>query len=340
MSYRFESVLTGCGDGYGRALVNDEANASHRAEVDANASDGTPTPRIRLITTDAEGREQFGAWQNVGDDFTAPFNRPEANGALGADAHQNACSSVRAATDPGIGRVHPFFPITVPLLACGGSYAVNRIARNNLLSASTDPGQVGGILEGGYAGTVGLCSATLTPMTRHSDATLTYTLAGLYSAAGLALTIGAFTQPRGQGTPELSGGLLALSNGGLAFIYGDRVSGRAPERFYTGFGFQLAFTALGLGLGFSDVGAIPSVPDRPTIAPPGMAGARGVDNPVEGPMFPALNRDFMWFGIGHGLGAVVNFVDYTWISRAGEGRVQLHAGPTNGGAMMMATGSF
>jgi hypothetical protein len=305
--------------------------------VDLNATDGSATPRIRV----------GGNWINVDDAFASAYRGMTATNSMSEESRTEACGAIRRAVDPGIAEVHPFWLVTVPTLSIGGAYAVNRIARADLLTASTEPGTVGTILDWGYGGTNALYSATLTPMTRHSDSGWAYGMGGVNAGAGVAFLIASFAQPSGRGTPELSTSLSLLTNGGLVFVYGDRVSGRDPVRFYTGFGLQLALGATGLGLGLGGVGRRPSVSETDMYAPDGMAGARGVPgNPYEGTRFPGLDRDLTWIGVGHLAGAVVNFIDYQWISRAGESRPDaaprphVSLSPTAGGAFLSVDGRF
>lgn len=337
MSYSPVGIMSDCENGYGVALVQDGDNPSVRADVDLNTTDGSAAPRIRVA----------GNWINVDDAFVSAYRGMTPTNSMSADSRTEACGAIRSAVDPGISEVHPFWLVTVPTLAVGGGYAVNRIARADLLTASSDPGTVGSILDWSYGGANALYSATLTPMTRHSDRGWAYGMGGVNAGAGLAFLIASFAQPSGRGTPELSTSLSLLTNGGLVFVYGDRVSGRDPVRFYTGFGLQLALGATGLGLGLGGVGRRPTVSEPDMYAPDGMAGARGVPgNPYEGMRFPGLDRDLVWLGAGHILGAGLNLVDYLWISRAGENRPEeaprVHVGfsPLPGGGVGSVSGSF
>lgn len=349
MSYRPIGIMTDCGNGYGVAMVQDGDNPSVRASVDMNTTDGTANPRIQVN----------GTWVDVDAAFVANYNGMRSTRALSAESRTAACRAINGGTDPAPEPPPPptaasrrigWGWLVVPTLSIGGAYAVNRIARADLGTASTDPGQVGTILDVGYSGLNILYGATHTPMTRHQDSgwSLGYNIGAL--GVGGGLLIFSLTQPSGSGTPELGTSMALLTNGTAGLVYGDADSGRSPVRFYTGFGLQLAFGVAGTGLWLGGVGAAPTISDRPMIAPPGMAGARGVDNPAAGPRFPGLNTEFRDVAFGNFAGAVINFVDYTWISPPGTdaanaqaGRPTIHLGamtPPGGGFGLQTYGSF
>jgi hypothetical protein len=350
MSYRPISILSDCGNGYGIALVADGDNPPVRAGVDLNATDGTATPRIQVN----------GAWVEVDATFADAYRGITASHALTGDDRTTSCRVINGGhdpapdgpVDPGIARVHPFWPIVVPTLAAGASFGINYLAYPDLYTASRDPGSVGTILTLGSIGSKSLYAATFTTMTRHSDPAWTYSLSGIHAAGGLIFLGVAFAQPSGRGTPWLGTSVDMMTNGGLGFCYGDRVSGRDSTRFGVCAAVQGGLGAAYLIMGLAGVGERGSVSPGDMYAPPGMAGARDVPgNPSERTAFPAMNLQLRDSGIAQLLGLVLNTSDYLWISRAGErpsgtadgNRPTLHLGaltPAGGGFGLQAYGTW
>ncbi|HEX5035531.1 MAG TPA: hypothetical protein VFX30_00010 [bacterium] len=348
MSYRPTSIYTDCGSGYGVAMVRDGDGDPVRASVDLNLTDGTATPRIQVN----------GNWIDVDQSFVTAYTALTSSRALSGTDRETACRAINGdrapasegPVDPGIARVHPFWLLSAPTLGAGGSVFVNYLAYPDLTTASRDPAFPGTLMSLLSIGSKSLYAGTFTPLTRHSDPEWAYTLSGIHAGGGLVLLAVGLTSENGRGTPWLGSSVDFMTNGGLGFCYGDRVSGRAPARFGTCAALQGGLGAAYLIMGLAGVGARSSVPESDTYAPSGMAGARDVPgNPFEANPFPGMNYQLRDSGIAQLLGMGVNVVDYLWISRAGENipadanRPTVRVSPMTppgGGFGLSATGTF
>lgn len=350
MSYRPTGILTDCGNGYGVALVRDGDGAPVRAGVDLNPGDETPNPRIYVD----------GAWVDVDAAFAAAYRIKASEYApmtsarsLSAESRTTSCREINGGNDPtaepGVdpGGIH-WMAFSVPLLAGGLFIGINKIARSDLLIASSDPGAVGTGLELAYGGTLTLYTTSVIPMTRRADTGWWAVVNGGSLAAGLGLGIYGLTQ-NGRGTADFTSGLNLASTGTLGLIYGDRHDSANPARFYPAFSLQAAMSATGFILFFTGVGSRPTVSGRDMYPPEGLPpGSRDVPgNPYESSLLPAANRDFMWWGIANLAGATINMVDYQVSTSSGsarEGRsgVTVRAAPMTlpGGGGLTFSGTF
>lgn len=235
------------------------------------------------------------------------------------DGQNKTCQKFRPESKPKSGSVLPALGLTAAALSCGGSYAVDLLAAQNLSDIPSDHGLLEDVGNWGHFGLTTGCVGLYNISQRHQKPVPYWVANGISGGGSVGFLIGAFAKKPHQGTPELNLSMTLGTNAAVSLVCGHEENSNDPVRFGLCVSTQLALSAVGIGLGAAGVsrGPEPLDPEKdsspyvdPSIAP----GSLAPGSPYEDVRFTNLDKGLLYLGIAHGVSAAVNLADYLLIT--------------------------